>query len=390
MAGTLHARRPAVAFAAMSTALSTLAEYARANPRSQAAYERALKLFPSGLTHDARRQDPFPPCVTRAEGAYKWDLDGHRLLDYVSGHGAMVAGHSHPAGRRSRAPSGGARPALGAESELQADWAERIIELVPSAERVRFTSSGTEATLLALRVARGFTGRDRVLKLAGHFHGWHDDATPGVALPVDGEPPLGSPPNAHLTVVDPFAEGALGARAGAGRRGLRDPRADGCRLGRRPASARARGVDRRRGARQRLARRVRRGRDRLPLVAGRRAGADRGHARSERAREGRRRAACPAARWRGARTCMEVLAFREGPGKVEHPGTHNAHPLSAAAGIATLDLLADGAALARANAGRGELRAALCAAFERAPRPATRTARRRRSASSSASAPMIR
>src|SRR6478672_12496891 len=84
---------------------------------------------------------------------------------------------------------------LGASSELEAAWAERIVRLVPSAERVRFTSSGTEATLLALRVARGFTGRDRVVKLAGHFHGWHDDASPGVALPVDPAAPVGSPPN---------------------------------------------------------------------------------------------------------------------------------------------------------------------------------------------------
>ena len=163
----------------MSTALSTLAEYARANPRSQAEHERALKLFPSGLTHDARRQDPFPPCVTRAEGAYKWDVDGHRIVDYVTGHGALVAGHSHPAVVEAVRRQAGLGQHLGASSELQADWAERIVALVPSAERVRFTSSGTEATLLALRVARGFTRRNRVLKLAGHFHGWHDDATPG-------------------------------------------------------------------------------------------------------------------------------------------------------------------------------------------------------------------
>ena len=149
--------RPAVAYPAMSTALSTLAEYARANPRSQAEHERALRLFPSGLTHDARRQDPFPPCVTRAEGAYKWDVDGHRIVDYVTGHGALVAGHSHPAVVEAMRRQAGLGLHLGASSALQADWAERIVALVPSAERVRFTSSGTEATLLAVRVARGFT-----------------------------------------------------------------------------------------------------------------------------------------------------------------------------------------------------------------------------------------
>ena len=121
----------------------------------------------------------------------------------------MVAGHSHPAVVEAVRRQAGLGQHLGASSELQADWAERIVALVPCAERVRFTSSGTEATLLALRVARGFTRRDRVLKLAGHFHGWHDDAMPGVALPVDPAAPLGSPPNPDLAVVDPFAEGEL-------------------------------------------------------------------------------------------------------------------------------------------------------------------------------------
>ena len=134
----------------------------------------------------------------------------------MTGHGALVAGHSHPAVVEAVRRQAGLGQHLGASSELEADWAERIIALVPSAERVRFTSSGTEATLLALRVARGFTGRDRVLKLAGHFHGWHDDASPGVALPVDPGAPVGSPPNPDLTVVDPFAAGALEAELARG------------------------------------------------------------------------------------------------------------------------------------------------------------------------------
>ena len=242
MAGTLHARRARGSVRRMSTALSTLAEYARANPRSQAEHERALKLFPSGLTHDARRQDPFPPCVTRAEGAYKWDVDGHRILDYVTGHGAMVAGHSHPAVVEAVRRQAGLGQHLGASSEQQADWAERIIALVPSAERVRFTSSGTETTLLALRVARGFTRRDRVLKLAGHFHGWHDDAIPGVSLPVDPGRAARIAAQSRPHRRRPVRAGCAGARARARRRRLRDPRADGSRLGRgaarRPSASR--------------------------------------------------------------------------------------------------------------------------------------------------------
>ena len=178
---------------------------------------------------------------------------------------------------------------LGASSALQADWAERIVALVPSAERVRFTSSGTEATLLALRVARGFTRRNRVLKLAGHFHGWHDDATPGVALPVDPGAPLGSPPNPDLTVVDPFAEGALERELERGDVACVILEPTGAAWGAVPLAARARRGDRRGRARQRRAGRVRRGRDRLPLVARRSAGRDRRHARPSRAREGRRR-----------------------------------------------------------------------------------------------------
>jgi glutamate-1-semialdehyde 2,1-aminomutase len=356
MPGTLHARRPRGSVRGMSTALSTLAEYARANPRSQAAHERALGLIPSGLTHDARRQDPFPPCVTRAEGAYKWDLDGHRLIDYVTGHGALVAGHSHPVVVEAVRRQAGLGMHLGASSEQEAAWAERIVGLVPSAERVRFTSSGTEATLLAVRVARGFTGRDRVLKLAGHFHGWHDDVSPGVALPVEEGAPVGSPPNPDLTVVDPFAEGALEAELARGDVACVILEPTGAAWGAVPlaparvasiaAAARAHGtlvvfdevVTGFRwspGGAQALIGVTPDLTTLAKVVAG----------------------GMPGGALTGRADVMDVLAFREGRGKVEHPGTHNAHPLSAVAGLATLDLLADGSGLTRADAVTADLEA---------------------------------
>jgi glutamate-1-semialdehyde 2,1-aminomutase len=368
MAGTLHARKARGSVSRMSTALSALAEYARANPRSQAEHARALKLFPSGLTHDARRQDPFPPCVTRAAGAYKWDADGHRIVDYVTGHGALVAGHSHRVVVEAMRRQAGLGLHLGASSALQADWAERIVALVPSAERVRFTSSGTEATLLALRVARGFTRRNRVLKLAGHFHGWHDDATPGVGLPVDPVAPLGSPPNPDLSVVDPFAEGALERELARGDVACVILEPTGAAWGAVPlppervasiaAAARANGAlvvfD--------------------EVVTGFRwspggAQAVIGVTPDLTALAKVVAGGLPGGALTGRADVMEVLAFRDGETKVEHPGTHNAHPLSAAAGIATLDLLADGSALAGANAVAGELRAALCTAFEQRSTP---------------------
>ena len=236
---------------------------------------------------------------------------------------------------------------------------------MPSAERVRFTSSGTEATLLALRVARGFTGRNRVLKLAGHFHGWHDDALPGVALPVAAEPPVGSPPNPDLAVVDPFAEGALEAELARGDVACVILEPTGAAWGAVPlppervasiaAAARAHGslvvFD--------------------EVVTGFRwspggAQAVIGVTPDLSALAKVVAGGLPGGALAGRADVMEVLAFRDGRAKVEHPGTHNAHPLSAAAGIATLDLLADGTALAGANAAAAELRAALCAAFEAA------------------------
>ena len=347
----------------MSTALSIRAEYARANPRSRAAHERALGLFPSGLTHDARRQDPFSPGVSRAEGAYKWDLDGHRLLDYVTGHGALVAGHSHPAVVEAVRRQAGLGQHLGAEHELAADWAERIIELVPSAERVRFTSSGTEATLLALRVARGFSRRDRVLKLAGHFHGWHDDASPGVALPVAGAPPLGSPSNPDLTVVDPFAEGALERELARGDVACVILEPTGAAWGAVPLPPeRVRSIAEAARAAGALVvfDEVVTGFRWSPGGAQAVIGVTPDLTSLAKVVAG----GLPGGALTGRADAMDVLAFREGLPKVEHPGTHNAHPLSAAAGIATLDLLADGIGLAAANATADDLRKALCEAFE--------------------------
>ena len=362
MGWTLHVRKARGSVRRMSTAVSIQAEYARANPRSAAAHERARELFPSGLTHDARRQDPFPPTVARAEGAYKWDVDGHRIVDYVSGHGALVAGHSHPdvvAAVQRQAARG---QHLGASSELEAEWATRIVELVPSAERVRFTSSGTETTLLALRVARAFTGRDRVLKLAGHFHGWHDDASPGVALPVADAAPLGSPPNPDLTVVDPFAEGALERELARGDVACVILEPTGAAWGAVPlAPARVAAIAEAARAHGALVvfDEVVTGFRWSPGGAQALIGVTPDLTALAKVVAG----GLPGGALAGRAEVMELLAFRDGEAKVEHPGTHNAHPLSAAAGIATLDLLADGTGLAHANAVAGELRSALCDAF---------------------------
>src|SRR5215469_13682292 len=134
--------------------------WARENPRSEALNSRARGLLPGGVTHDVRLAEPFPLAVERAAGSRKWDLDGHELVCYVMGHGSLLAGHSHPEVVAAVREQAARLFHPGACHELESDWAQAVIGLVPSAERVRFTSSGTEASLLALRVARAATGRN--------------------------------------------------------------------------------------------------------------------------------------------------------------------------------------------------------------------------------------
>jgi glutamate-1-semialdehyde 2,1-aminomutase len=165
--------------------------YIDALPASRALFERARRLFPDAVTHDNRRMQPFPLYVDRAEGALKWDVDGHRYVDYWMGHGALLLGHNPPPVRdavRAQALKG---THYGAGHVAEVEWGEWVCRLVPSAERVRFTGTGTEATHMAVRLARAFTGRKHVVKFAGHFHGWHEGLEVGVRPPYEAEPEAG-------------------------------------------------------------------------------------------------------------------------------------------------------------------------------------------------------
>jgi glutamate-1-semialdehyde 2,1-aminomutase len=153
-----------------------MAAYEQAFAGSAPLYRRAQAVIAGATTHDRRDFGPFPVYVERAEGPYKWDVQGRRLIDYWTGHGALLFGHSFRPVVDAVARQVACGTHYGACHEAEVRWAELVCELVPSAERVRFTSSGTEATQLALRSARAYTGRERIVKLAGHFHGWHDEA----------------------------------------------------------------------------------------------------------------------------------------------------------------------------------------------------------------------
>jgi glutamate-1-semialdehyde 2,1-aminomutase len=169
-----------------SSAVNSLEQaYVDALPTSKALFERAKALFPDGVTHDTRRMDPFPIFVDRSDGAYKWDTDGRTYIDYWMGHGALLFGHNPPHIRDAIIEQVSRGTHYGASHALEVDWAEWLCRLVPCAEKVRFTGSGTEATHMASRLARAFSGKSKVIKFAGHFHGWHEGLEVGVSAPYE-------------------------------------------------------------------------------------------------------------------------------------------------------------------------------------------------------------
>jgi len=166
---------------------STLsATYEAMTPSSATLAAKARCLMPSGLSHDSRHFDPHPLYISRALGPVKWDVDNNKYVDYFGGHGALILGHNHPTVMRAVHAALERGTHFGACHELEVRWAELVTQMVPSAERVRFTSSGTEATLMALRLARAYTGRSKLVRFRGHFHGWHDHMTSGHTNHFDG------------------------------------------------------------------------------------------------------------------------------------------------------------------------------------------------------------
>ena len=175
--------------------------YARTYTHSYDLHQEARAMLPGGVTHMARYFDPFPLYIDTCAGAHKWDVDGNRYIDYWMGHGAMLLGHAHPAIVEAVQQQVSRGTHAGGSTRLEIEWARLLTELVPCAERVKFTSSGTEATLLALRAARASTGKDIIIKFEGHFHGWHDYAMCGVNPPYDTPTSAGIPEAVQQSVL---------------------------------------------------------------------------------------------------------------------------------------------------------------------------------------------
>ncbi|AHK78403.1 glutamate-1-semialdehyde aminotransferase [Ectothiorhodospira haloalkaliphila] len=145
--------------------------------KSHDLFQAAQKHIPGGVNSPVRAFKGVggdPIFVERAQGAYMYDADGKRYIDYVGSWGPMIVGHAHPeviAAVREAALNG---LSFGAPTAIETEMADRVCELVPSMEMVRMTSSGSEATMSAIRLARGFTGRDKILKFEGCYHGHGD------------------------------------------------------------------------------------------------------------------------------------------------------------------------------------------------------------------------
>ncbi len=147
-------------------------------PASLSAFERAKRLIPGGVNSPARAFGAVggsPLFIARGEGPHLIDVDGHRYLDFIGSWGPMILGHGHPAVVEATVAAARNGTSYGAPCEAESELAELVIDAVPSVEMVRFVSSGTEAAMSALRLARGYTGRDLVVKFAGCYHG-HVDA----------------------------------------------------------------------------------------------------------------------------------------------------------------------------------------------------------------------
>jgi glutamate-1-semialdehyde 2,1-aminomutase len=145
--------------------------------RSRQAFERACRVLPGGVNSPARAFGAVggsPPFVARGEGPFLYDIDGNQYLDYIGSWGPLILGHAHPRVVAAVEEAVRRGASFGAPTEAETELAELICELVPSVEMVRMVSSGTEASMSAVRLARGFTGRDVIVKFAGCYHGHVD------------------------------------------------------------------------------------------------------------------------------------------------------------------------------------------------------------------------
>ena len=153
-----------------------IAQYAARNPESRAMFERAKQSLPGGNTRTGVHIDPFPIYADYGAGTYLYDIDGHQLIDFVNNNTALPLGHAHPEIVAALQEAVARGTGFSRPLALEVEMAELLRARMPALEKVRFCSSGTEAVLNALRVARAFTGRSKFAKFEGAYHGIDDSA----------------------------------------------------------------------------------------------------------------------------------------------------------------------------------------------------------------------
>ncbi|WP_425066595.1 aspartate aminotransferase family protein [Reyranella sp.] len=166
----------------------------RSYAKSIALYDKTRKHLAGGVSSNVRYASvPVPLFFARGEGARLYDVDGNVHIDYVLGNGPAILGHAPKTVVEAVAASLGEGQLFAAQNPRETELAERLCGLLPSAEVVRFTTSGTEAVLMAFRLARAFTGRDKILKFEGHYHGWSDQAYISARPPLNEAGPADAP-----------------------------------------------------------------------------------------------------------------------------------------------------------------------------------------------------
>ena len=146
--------------------------------KSQSLFERAVKVLVEGGSSPSRgpaNYGDYPLFLERSQGAYVFDADNNKYIDWMMAYGGLPLGHAHPSIVKAVGDAMESGALLPAATQIEVEVAELIPRMVPSAERVRFASTGTEAAMAAIRVARGFTGRPKFIKFEGQYHGWYDD-----------------------------------------------------------------------------------------------------------------------------------------------------------------------------------------------------------------------
>jgi glutamate-1-semialdehyde 2,1-aminomutase len=160
-------------------------EYVSKTRRSREHQRKAVKLLPGGVESNIRLFSPYPFVSRRAEGPFLYDIDGNRMIDYTLGYGPLILGHRHPKVVKAVKEQIDRGSMFGSPTELPARYVEQLRKAMPSMEMFRFTNSGCEATMTALRVARGYTGKEKIAKAEGSYHGGYDYMMQSVDIPAD-------------------------------------------------------------------------------------------------------------------------------------------------------------------------------------------------------------